>query len=319
LKAIIFDEAGEPSSVLRVAEVSVPMRDDGAALVAVDARPLQPADMAFIRGRYRLQPGFPQVAGLEGAGRIVDPGATGFAAGTRVAFRAPGSWAAQVAVPADRLIAVPDDISDDAACQISLNPLTALGLLDTADVAPGDTVLITAAASTVARIVTAICRSRGISTIGIVRTAASAALAATEATFAANDPDLIDKLHGQTRAAPPAALLDSVGGPLVASLMPLLQPGARIVAYGVMDSTPASVANAALIYQNLTWIGFGIDRWLGTLPTTRRAELVDQLCAMLRDGSLQLPVAARFPLDNIHDALRADAVPGRSGKIILTS
>ncbi|MES2045794.1 MAG: zinc-binding dehydrogenase [Pseudomonadota bacterium] len=319
MKAIIFDEAGEPSSVLRVAEASVPMRDDGAALVAVDARPLQPADMAFIRGRYRLQPNFPQVAGLEGAGRIVDPGATGFAAGMRVAFRAPGSWAAQVAVPADRLIAVPDDIPDDAACQISLNPLTALGLLDTAGVAPGDTVLITAAASTVARIVTAICRVRGIATIGIVRTAASAALATTDATFAANDPDLIDKLHGQTRAAPPAALLDSVGGPLVANLMPLLQPGARIVAYGVMDPAPTSVTNAALIYQNLTWIGFGIDRWLGTLPTARRAELVDQLCAMLRDGSLQLPVAARFPLDDIQDALRADAAPGRSGKIILTS
>jgi NADPH:quinone reductase-like Zn-dependent oxidoreductase len=241
------------------------------------------------------------------------------AAGTRVAFRAPGSWGAQVAVPADRLIAVPDDIPDDAACQISLNPLTALGLLDTAGVAPGDTVMITAAGSTVAQIVTAICRVRGITTIGVVRTAASAALAATDAIFAADAPDLIDRLREHTRAASPAALLDSVGGPLVASLMPLLQPGARIVAYGVMDSTPASVTNAALIYQNLTWIGFGIDRWLGALAAARRAELVDQLCAMLRDGSLALPVAARFPLDNIHDALRADAAPGRSGKIILTS
>lgn len=319
MKAIIFDEAGEPASVLRVAEAVAPRHEGGAALVAVDARPLHPADMAFIRGRYRLQPNFPQVAGLEGAGRIVDPGASGFAPGSRVAFRAPGSWAAQVAVPVERLIAVPDDIADEAACQISLNPLTALGLLDTAGVARGDTIVVTAAASTVARIVTAICRAQGIAVIGIVRTAASAALAAADATFAADDPDLIQKLRERTRGAAPAALLDSVGGPLVASLMPVLRPGARIVAYGVMDPAPAAVGNAALIYQNLSWIGFGIDRWIGALSAARRAELVEQLCAMLRDGSLLLPVAARFPLDRIHEALRADAAPGRSGKIILTT
>ncbi|MDB5708370.1 MAG: hypothetical protein JWL96_440 [Sphingomonas bacterium] len=319
MKAIIFDQAGEPGSVLRFGEAPGPASEDGAALVDVTARPLQPADMAFIRGRYRLQPIFPQVAGLEGAGSIVDPGASGLPVGTRVAFRAAGSWAAHVAVLPERLIVVPDDIPDDDACQISLNPLTALGLLDSARVAPGDTILITAAASTVAGIIAAICRVRGISTIGIARNATSAARATTDTALAADDPDLLAKLQGLTRGAAPAALLDSVGGPLVATLMPALQPGARIIAYGVMDPSPAAVTNAALIYQNLTWIGFGIDRWLAALPTAQHAALVAQLFAMLRDGSLHLPVAARFPLDRIHDALGADAAAGRNGKVVLTT
>lgn len=319
MKAIVFDQAGEPSSVLRAADVPVPGLGDSAALVAVSARPIQPADMAFIRGRYRIQPSFPQVAGLEGAGTVIDAGASGFAVGTRVAFRAPGSWAAEVAVPRDRLIAVPDGVADDTACQISLNPLTALGLLDSAGVSSGDRVLITAAASTVARIIAAICRARGIATVGIVRTAGSAARATTDVVFAADDPDLLTNLRVATSTGSPSALLDSVGGPLVAALMPLLQPGARIVAYGVMDPTPAAITNAALIYQNLTWIGFGIDRWLAALPAAGRTALVDDLWDMLRDGTLALPVAARFPLDGIQDALRADAATDRIGKIILIS
>jgi NADPH:quinone reductase-like Zn-dependent oxidoreductase len=69
------------------------------------------------------------------------------------------------------------------ACQISLNPLTAWGLLDEAEIAPGDWLLMTAGASTVSNLVAAIARSRGIHTIGIVREDVAEGAARSAATF----------------------------------------------------------------------------------------------------------------------------------------
>ena len=87
------------------------------------------------------------------------------------------------------------------------------------------------------------------------------------------------------------ALLDSVGGPLVAGLFETLVPGARIIAYGVQNRSAAPVTNAMLIYSNLTWQGFGIDGWLEQLDAAEAARMYREPWEMIRDGTLQLPVA----------------------------
>src|ERR1700722_5482086 len=129
MKSILFRQVGEAADVLQYADAAEPQISDGHALVKVTSRPIHPADLAFIRGQYRVRPSFPQVAGLEGIGVVVaSPAGALFATGSRVAFRYPGSWAELACVPFDRLIPVPPGVSDEAACQISLNPVTAFGL-----------------------------------------------------------------------------------------------------------------------------------------------------------------------------------------------
>src|SRR5882672_10332795 len=99
MQAIVFDQAGEPGDVLRLADVVTPTAHDGEVLVKVSARPLHPADLAFIRGQYRIRPSFPQIAGLEGVGMVIaGPTGTAFSPGSRVAFRWPGAWAEIAAV-----------------------------------------------------------------------------------------------------------------------------------------------------------------------------------------------------------------------------
>ena len=71
MQAIVFDRAGEPGDVLRLVERAVPEPVGDQVLVKVAARPIHPADLAFIRGQYRVRPQFPQSAGLEGAGVVV--------------------------------------------------------------------------------------------------------------------------------------------------------------------------------------------------------------------------------------------------------
>jgi NADPH:quinone reductase-like Zn-dependent oxidoreductase len=102
-------------------------------------------------------------------------------------------------------------------------------------------------------------------------------------------------------------------------LFETLEPGARIIAYGVQDRSPAAVTNAMLIYSNLTWQGFGIDRWLGQSSQTEIHGMFNELWSMVRDGSLRLPIASMHALAEFGDALKADATHGREGKVILVS
>jgi NADPH:quinone reductase len=317
MKALAFTEAGEPAHVLRLVEIPRPQPKPGELVVKVAARPIHPADLAFIRGKYRIRPSYPQVADLEGDGVVVDGG--DLAQGTRVAFRWPGTWADFAVIPLERAIVVPPRLRDDVACQISLNQMTAWGLLDEARVGAGDTVLLTAGASAVSNLVAEIARRRKIRVIGLVRGDAAEAAKRAEAdqVLSVSDPELIGKLQAAAGESRVAALLDSVGGPATAKLFEVLAPGAHIIAYGVQDNSPAAVTNAALVYGNLTWKGFGIDRWLSTLAPDAKRRMLDELWAMIEDGSLSLPVAARHPLADFQAAIAEDAAHGRIGKVLL--
>jgi NADPH2:quinone reductase len=321
MKAVVFESVGEPNQVLALADLpcAVPSATD--LLVRVSASPIHPADLAFIRGKYRLRPQFPQVAGLEGAGVVVVAGAsTAIAVGARVAFRAPGAWGEFALVPASRAIPVPDDVADELACQFTLNPVTAAGLLDEAGCASGDWIALTAAASTVSNLVGAIARHRRIGVIGLVRGDAGEGVARCTAdhVVSSDDAQLAAKIVALTGGQKAAAVIDSVGGQLVATLFGCLAPGGRIIAYGVQDPGSVQVTNAMLIYGNVTWKGFGIDRFLAGQSEARRAAMHAELYQMIRDGLLPLPVTSRHTLASFSQALEADARQGRRGKVLFS-
>jgi hypothetical protein len=73
-----------------------------------------------------------------------------------------------------------------------------------------------------------------------------------------------------------------------------------------------------LIYANLVWKGFGIDRWLSGRATDELTQASGSLWSLIRQDSLPLPVHATFALCDFREALAADAKPGRRGKILLT-
>lgn len=112
MKAIVFDLSGRPEDVLRLTEIPPPRAKSEEVLVEVKCRPIQPADRFFIQGQYRIKPEPRQVAGLEGAGVIVEAASGSPPAGTRVAFRWPGTWAELAAIPVRRLIRIPGGTSD---------------------------------------------------------------------------------------------------------------------------------------------------------------------------------------------------------------
>ncbi|MCP5282463.1 MAG: hypothetical protein H6930_12860 [Rhodoferax sp.] len=301
--AAVFDCAGDALQVVRLRTVPIPRPGPGEVLVRLQAASIHPADHLFIAGRYRSQPVFPQGAGLVGAGVIVQPGpSVGLAEGTRVAFRHPGAWAEYAIVPQTRLFAVPAAVGMAAASQFALNPITAWGLLQAAGVGPGDWLAVNAATSNVAGMVRGLAQSRGVQVLELPRQVAG-------------DAGAVPRLLAATGGAPLAALLDAVGGPAVADMLPALRQGAVVVSYGMLDDHPAPVRTADLIYRNITWRGFGIDHWLAQHEDTRDA-VAESVWNAIVAGHMPLPVRARFALEALPQALGADAAGG-AGKVLL--
>jgi NADPH:quinone reductase-like Zn-dependent oxidoreductase len=309
MQACVFDAPGNPHEVLQARTVPIPTPAQGELLVRMEASPIHPADLMFIGGRYRVRPTLPQIAGLEGCGAVVrNASDLDFALGTRVAFRHPGCWAEYNVVPAGKVFRIPDGVQAQAACQFSLNPITAWALLHESHAKPGGWIAINAGSSTVSGLLRVLARSEGLNPVSIYR---GKAPQGSDVAVSSDAPDLAAALLQATGGRPLAALLDSIGGPAVTRVFPALATGAIIVSYGVLDREAALISNADLIYRNLSWKGFGVDHWLAHNERLVPG-MAQTLWRAISQDALPLPVRSSHGLGDCREALTAAAQgPGK--------
>jgi NADPH:quinone reductase-like Zn-dependent oxidoreductase len=319
MRAVVFDKAGDAGAVLRLGEAPEPVLQPDGVLVDVRVRVIQPADFLFVRGVYRVRPVFPQVAGFDAAGVVLQVGreVRGLSAGQRAAFRSVGAWAERAAAPAERVYRVPDDVADEVACQFPLNPLTAWGLLDVCSLSSGARVLATAGRSVIAVLVAALARRRGIELVRVARNGSGYSVVGED--DRGRRPASLSELLGSLAAQKPFdAALDAVGGPNTLALIGAIARGGQLVSYGVLDDAPFPIHASTVLYRNLTWRGFGIDRYLRELPASALAEAIPVLWDVLRRDPGCAPVSARYPLSEFRAAIGDAQQRGGGGKVILT-
>jgi len=148
MKALVFETFGGPE-VLQYQEVADPILTDNEVLVRTKAVGLNFADIYRRKGNYHLAGQPPFILGYEGAGVVEKVGANihNIQVGDRIAFAdVPFANAELVAVPHDKVMLLPAEISFETAAAILLQGLTAQYLVtDSYAIQPGDTVLIHAA------------------------------------------------------------------------------------------------------------------------------------------------------------------------------
>lgn len=166
-KAIRIHETGGPE-VLKYEDVETPAPGAGEVLIAQNAVGLNFIDIYFRTGLYPAKPPF--TPGGEGAGVIaaVGEGVTTFKEGDRVAYATNGgAYAKERLMPADRVVKIPDGVSDEQAAAIMLKGMTAWYLLRrTFPVKTGDRILYHAAAGGVGLILGQWAKHLGAQTIG---------------------------------------------------------------------------------------------------------------------------------------------------------
>lgn len=320
MHALTFSRFGG-ADALEWTELANPQPMPGHAVVRTRAIGLNFADVYRRQGRYHLAGSPPWIAGYEASGEILalDPvdAASGWRIGQRVAFAdSPYANAEQVAVPLEKLIAVPEDIDHDTAAALLLQGLTAQFLVsDSHSVKAGERLLVHAAGGGVGQLLVQLAVAKGASVIALASSLEKreAALQAGAAHAVDSGPDWPARVR---ELAPNGvdAVYDSIGRTLSDSLA-IARTGGTVVFYGMAAGDPDPVDPRVLMDRSLTLVGG--DLWNVLTSATERQRLADELFAAVRARRLMVNIAARFPL---REGAAAHALlEGRTatGKILL--
>jgi NADPH2:quinone reductase len=321
MRAVQVEQTGGPE-VMQVVEVDDPVPGEGELLVEVAAAGVNYIDTYHRSGLYPQQTPFG--LGLEGAGRVraLGPGATGFAVGDRVAWSsAQGSYAELVVVPAGRAVHVPDDVSDEQAVGALLQGMTAHFLVtSTYPVARGDAVLVHAAAGGVGLLLTQLATERGAQVIGTVSTAEKAALAkdagAAEVIRYTEVADLAAEVRALTDGQGVSVVYDGVGRTTFDASLASLRPRGMLVLFGAASGPVPPVDPQRLNAGGSLYL---------TRPTlfhyiASRKELEyhsGEVFAAVADGTLDIRIGHRYPLDQARQAHEDLQARRTTGKLLL--
>ena len=236
-KAIRIHQHGGPE-VLQYEDVTVGDPGPGQARLRQTAIGLNFIDTYHRSGLYQLQ--MPTGIGTEGAGVVeaVGSGVTWVKAGDRVAYAGgpPGAYAEVRLVPADRLVKVPQGISDQTAAAMMLKGLTTQYLIrSTYRVQAGQTVLFHAAAGGVGLIACQWLKALGVTVIGTVGSEDKAKLAKAHGCDHAiiyTKENFVERVSQITEGKKLPVVYDSVGKDTFMGSLDCLQPRGMLVVFG---------------------------------------------------------------------------------------
>jgi len=310
MRAVRISEYGGPD-VLEVVDVPAPEPGPDQLLVEVAAIGVNYRDVYEREGSYGGS--LPAIIGAEGAGRVVDTG-------ERVAWvSAPGSYAEQVAVDAERAVPVPDGISDELAAAALLQGITAQYLAtSTHEVQEGENVLVHAAAGGVGLLLTQVVRMRGGRVIATTSSDEKAELARDAGAAEVIGYDgFAERVQELTSGAGADVVYDGVGAATFDESLASLKPRGDMILFGAASGKvppvdPMRLEGGGSLYLTRP----GIRHYTAT-----RQELLDRardVFTWIAEGTLEVRISARYPLE---EARRAhEDLEGRrtAGKLVLT-
>ena len=319
MKAIQVKQVGGPDAMV-LTDIPVPQPKANEAVVKIIASGVNFIDVYYREGRYKAV--VPFVPGQEAAGDVVAVGSdvTSVKVGDRVAYTMVlGSYAEYAAVPADKLVQIPEGVSYRQAAAVMLQGMTAHYLShSTYALTRGATALVQAAAGGVGLLLTQMAHNIGARVIGTVSTEEKAKLAR-----AAGADDVI--LYTQTDFDTETKKLtgdkgvdvvyDSVGKTTFEKGFNVLRPRGYMVLFGA--------SSGAVPPFDLIQLSKG--SWFVTRPSlgayiATRTELEQRagdVFGMIAAGKLKLRIEHVYPLKGAPQAHRDLEGRKTAGKILL--
>ena len=311
-KAIRIHHTGG-SDAMVFEDIDVPAPGPGEALVRHTAIGVNFIDIYFRTGLYPMP--LPGTLGQEGAGYVeaVGDGVTEVKPGDRVAYASnpPGSYAQARVIAANRLVSIPDGVTDQQAAASMLKGMTAQYLLRrTYPVKPGDTILIHAASGGVGLLVCQWAKQLGATVIGTVGSEEKAALARAHGcdhTILYKTEDFPSRVREITEGQGCAVVYDSVGLTTFMGSLDCLRPLGMMVSFGQSSGKVPPLDTGLLAAKGSLFL---------TRPslfayTAKRQDLLataGEMLDMIANGTLKIEVTATYPLEqaaHAHDDLES--------------
>lgn len=298
------------ADVLEVRDRPTPNAEQGQIVIRQTKMGLNFLDVYQTSGLYPFPENDVFVPGNEGVGVVlaVGAGVTAFAEGDRVGYPMHvGAFAEERAIAADRVVKLPDSISDDMAAASMLKGMTVEYLLTrSAQPQAGDKVLFHAAAGGVGLLAGQWMKALGIEAIGTAGSAEKVALA-KQAGYAHvinyTEDDFVQQVMDITNGAGVSVVYDSVGKDTYPGSLKCLQTFGKFISFGQSSGLADFklgdlAANGSLYAQRPT-----LASYIATAE--QLAEMSKNLFAMLESGRLSVSINQRFNLSDTADAFRA--------------
>jgi NADPH:quinone reductase-like Zn-dependent oxidoreductase len=303
-RAVRFERYGDVD-VLEVVDVPRPVPEKGQVVVRVKAAGINPGEAAVRRGllHERWPATFPSGQGSDLAG-VVDelgPGVTGVAVGDEVIgfTHDRASQAELVAVDAGHLTPRPAGVPWEVAGALFVVGATGWAAVQAVSLREGDTVAISGAAGGVGTIAGQLAHLAGATVIGLASPPHHAWLEDHGIVPVPYGDGVEERILDAAGDTAPDAFVDTFGGGYVD----------MAVALGVAPDRIDTIADYAAAQRH----GTKTD---GNMAGGR-AEVIAELAGLIESGSLDVPIAASYPLTQVRDAYRELEQRHTLGKIVL--
>ncbi len=320
MKAIQVKKIGGPE-VLTLTDLPVPEPKPNEAVVKIAAIGVNFIDVYFREGRYPSP--LPFVVGQEAAGTVSAVGneVKSLKPGDRVAYTGIlGSYAEYAAVPADRLVRVPEKITDEQAAAAMLQGMTAHYLVYSSyPLKKGETALIHAAAGGMGLLLVQLAKHIGARVIGTTGSAEKAKLAreaGADEVILYNEQDFETETRRLTDGKGVHVVYDGVGKSTFDKGLNVLRPRGYMVLFG-----GASGAVPPFDPMRLTQKGslFLTRPSLGHYIATREEleQRATDILNLVAQGKLKLHIGQKYKLADAPQAHRDLEDRKTTGKLLL--
>jgi NADPH:quinone reductase len=319
--AVRVHACGGPEALV-YEDVAAPELNPGEVLLRQHAIGVNFIDIYYRTGLYKL-PSFPATIGSEGAGDViaVGPGVERFKIGDRAAYAGPmGAYTDVRAIPADRLVKLPDGIDYETAASMMMRGMTARYLLrETYRVEAATTLLFHAAAGGVGLIACQWARALGATIIGTVSTDAKADLAkANGCTHVINTKreDFVARVNELTDGRGCDVVYDSVGKDTFPKSLDCLKRKGFWVSFG-NSSGPVPPFELTALKGSLFATRPSLLAYTAT--TQDLEENAEDLFEMVLSKKIRITTNHRYPLAHAADAHRDLEARRTTGSVILVA
>ena len=325
-KIVRFHATGD-ADVLRIEDLPLAEPGEGEVRLKVEAIGLNRAEVMFRRGQYLETPECPSRLGYEAAGTVdaVGPGVSDLQVGDRVStipsfsIGKYGVYGESAIVPAYAAVPYPDNLTPVEGAAIWMQYLTAFGaLIEYGRTRAQDSVLITAASSSVGLAAIQISKNAGATAIATTRGADKKPFlleAGADHVIVTDEEHLAERVMEITSGTGVRIVFDPVAGPLLETLAEAAAPGATIFEYGALAPAPTPFPLFTALAKGLTIRGYTLFEIVQDAEKLARGT--QYIRDALQSGKLKPVIDSTFSLDEIVEAHRYMESNRQRGKIVV--
>ena len=328
MKAVVLTKNGAQPEV---ATIPVPQPGKGEVLVKMAFSPVNPSDLAFLKGGYGIQKPYPVVPGFEGSGIVVAAGSgilPKLWLGKNVACAASpklnGCWAEYMVTTAASCVPLSKKISMEQGSMMFVNPMTSLAFFDLYRKTPNPSgktrgIINTAAASALGQMVIRLGKQQHIPVISVVRRDEQVEMlqkAGAEFVLSSATPDFEIQLKELSHRLNTTIIFDAVGGEMPQKLLSAAPKGSNLFIYGRLSGDVCEILPGELIFTGNQIKGFWLTNWLHEQGMLKTLLNIRKIQSMI-NTELKTNINRTFQPEEISEAIETYTANMSKGKVLL--